>query len=203
MVQPSSKNPYAEMKEEIQKIDQMSRRQKQQFGFMTSYSDKDASDEELDLGVPLGKENSNSMMFETHSEYATRDPSSAKKQPRKSSLIRKTSSKRKPLPFRSSAGFGNKSQKTDLTNQTSAKKKTMRAGSARRKLPPPAVNKEKLNELKEHKMTQEKDRIMDEFTKIVSKTSTSFKEPKFPNSTRKQVLQPIRPPSKGSAYRTE
>ena len=45
-------------------------------------------------------------------------------------------------------------------------------------------------------MDEEKDRIMNEFQKIVSKTSNSFKEPAFPNSTRKKMLEPIKQSSK-------
>ena len=37
---------------------------------------------------------------------------------------------------------------------------------------------------------------MSEFNQIVSKTSNNFKAPKFPNSSRKQILEPLSSKSK-------
>jgi hypothetical protein len=186
---------YIEMLNEIKKFDQQSKINRAKFGFMTSRSDEKDSDDELEKAVPLYKENASSIIYDStmHDEFEQIE----NKKKRNNSLIRKSNNKSKPLPFRSSAGF-NKANKQDLTGQK-IQKKTVRAGSARKKLPPTPGNKEKLNELKELKMTQEKDRIMGEFNKLVSKTTTSFKEPKFPRSTRKNVLEPIRPPSNSAS----
>lgn len=41
-------------------------------------------------------------------------------------------------------------------------------------------------------MNEEKDKILNEFNRIVSST-TAFKEPVFPKSSKKSVLKPIMP----------
>lgn len=198
------KDPYLAMQDEIRKIDEEARKNKVKYGFVTSRSNKEDSDDEDMRDLSTGKENESMVHLDSKPYSDLSISSSAKKAPRRSSLTKKSSVKGKALPFRSSAGFGNRSDKTDLTAQIKTKKKPIRAESARRKnLPPSSMNKERLNELKEIKMTQEKDKIMDEFHRIVSKTTTSFKEPKFPNSTRKRVLEPIKSMSKDTISRAD
>lgn len=185
------KDPYSNMAEEIQKIDQEQKAK----GFLTSYSEaNDSGDEEPLLDqVPLQK-----------SDKLNQSASKASKKQvgrRKSSISIRSS--KKALPFRSSAGFGAQRQKSDLTGKNP--RKFSRAGSARkRKLPPTSKQVDQLNQLRELKIDEEKDKILNEFNTIVSKTSTDFKKPKFPTSSRKKVLQPIRTYSKqGSSSETD
>jgi hypothetical protein len=132
---------YIEMLNEIKKFDQQSKINRAKFGFMTSRSDEKDSDDELEKAVPLYKENASSIIYDStmHDEFEQIE----NKKKRNNSLIRKSNNKSKPLPFRSSAGF-NKANKQDLTGQK-IQKKTVRAGSARKKLPPTPGNKEPQN----------------------------------------------------------
>ena len=180
-------DPYSDMREEIKRIDEEEKRK----GVIRSHSegyDSHEEGEEKETRIPLGKSSKVNV-------------SASKNVNRRGSLVRKNNSKKR-LPFRSSAGFSKKGQKQDMVGRGS--QRVMRVGSARwNKLPPQKKMKEGLNQLKELKINEEKDKIMDEFNKIVSKTSTSFKEPLFPKSSRKKVLQPIRTYSKGSKVTSE
>uniref|UniRef100_A0A7S3P2N3 Uncharacterized protein n=1 Tax=Euplotes crassus TaxID=5936 RepID=A0A7S3P2N3_EUPCR len=173
------KDPYLEMQEEILKINQEQKKK----GFITSYSEANDSGDEEQLVEDVPLKNTDKL-----------NKSASKPSQKRSVSIRS----KKSLPFRSSAGFNKKNQKPDLTGKSTSK--LMRAGSARkRKLPPTGKNKEELNQLRELKIDEEKDKILSEFNKIVSKTSTDFKKPKFPNSSRKKVLQPIKSYGKSSS----
>ena len=182
-------DPYESMMKEIKKLDEEARVNRAKFGFLTSRS-MDSEDDENELEIN-NIEKENESMIAAGKGYGDRANTKNKKIPRGKSFINKNKSKEQITPFRSSAGFNNTNN--ELNTQTKSKKKIMRAESAsKRKMPPSSVTKERLNELKEQKMNEEKDRIMNEFQKIVSKTTTSFKEPMFPNSTRKKVLEPIK-----------
>jgi len=184
-------DPYMEMLEEIRRIDQAEKNKRVRFGFSSRSQTGDSDEEAIDVQNE-GKENE-SMVEVNGKVYPMLSSQSAKKKvTRGNSFSKKENSKEKIVPFRSSAGFSKSKMNGDLNVQVKSKKKLMRAESAKRnKLPPSSITKEKLNELKELKMNEEKDKIMSEFNKIVSRTSTNFKEPKFPNSTRKKVLEPI------------
>lgn len=182
---PIKNDPYEEMKKESRRLDNEQKINRAKFGFMTSKSEKSDNSFEDD-----SKEAETMIRLD---QYERLNRSASKNTKRKTMSVKKNPSK-KTIPFRSSAGF-----KNTKANDITIKKKPTRAESARKtKLPPRVAEKEKLNDLKELKMNQEKDKIMDEFNKIVYKTSTSFKEPKFPKSTRKNVLEPIRTMSQHS-----
>ena len=182
-------DPYLKMENEIKQIDQEEQKNRLN-GFITSrsegYDSEEKQDGEDEKRLPLGKSSKMNM--------------SASKTGRRSSLVKKNSAKR-TLAFRSSAGFATKKKSQDMTGRSA--KKIMRPNSSRRVKMPPAGNKEKLNKLKEIKMNEEKDKIMNEFNKIVSKTATSFKQPAFPNTNRKQVLKPLRTISRESGLVSE
>jgi hypothetical protein len=145
------------MKEEIRRIEQEQKHKQKSEGYI---SDPESSE---------GKENEVRL---DHSMHLPRSGSKTKK--RGNSSFRNNS--KKSLPFRSSAGF-NKNREKDMVIKSN--RRIPRAGSARKKLPPRSdLNKEKLNELKETKMTQEKDKIMSEYNQIYSKTTNSFKKVK-------------------------
>ena len=188
------KDPYLGMMEEIRKIDEEARINRAKFGFVTSRSmDSDDDENQLETNI-FGKENESMISEGRYRNKANEYNSKNKKIVRGKSFMGKNKSKEQITPFRSSAGFNKNISDNDINPQVKSKKRIMRAESAQKRKIPVAssITKERLNELKELKMNQEKDRIMNEFQKIVSKTTTSFKEPKFPNSTRKRVLEPIK-----------
>lgn len=100
------------MKNEIQRIDE-EEQQRRKFGFLTSRSANDDSDQDRDEPSDFGKENEVLLEYSRYSNGYNQSrtdkhhnlsmQSSASKTKRQSSLIKK-----KPLPFRSSAGFNNK-----------------------------------------------------------------------------------------------
>jgi hypothetical protein len=179
---PIKNNPYNEMTKESRRLDNEHKVNRAKFGFMTSKSENSFEDDSKETETMIRLD-----------QYERLNRSASKNNKRKTMSVKKNPSK-KSIPFRSSAGF-----KNTKANDITIKKKPTRAESARKtKLPPRVIDKEKLNELKELKINQEKDKIMDEFNKIVYKTSASFKEPQFPKSTRKNVLEPIRTMSQHS-----
>lgn len=158
-------DPYADMKAEIKKLDEEQKRnRKVRFGFITSRSlDGNSDDEEQEQlsnhSEDIGKENERLLDFNEDLDLRDSKKESARK-PARNSLSRK-SDKKKSLnnDFRSSAGFASQSAYHDLNTDQSIKvrKGKMRVESARRnKKLPPTMNKDKLNELREMKINEEK-----------------------------------------------
>jgi hypothetical protein len=160
--QEQTSDPYAQMKEEIKRLDrEQEQTRKVRFGFVTSRSEGGDSDEELsENSQKIGKEN-DSMISMNGKTYEKLSMGNTARKSARNSLTRKPS-KTRDTTFRSSAGFVSQKNHQDLNSEVGFKvrKKNTRAESARkRKLPPSSMSKDQLNELKERKMNNEKVRF--------------------------------------------